>query len=611
VLAALVAVFAGERVVSGVPLMRLALSGGGALVLVGATLWRALAWRGNSGDARAVERIFLLSYLGCTLAVLFFLLASGLGTRLGIVSAEPGASASARTALLVIGAVLLCASLLPAIAARWAAGPEYSAGSATASVDRLRISQVATAALTIGLAVPFLVLTGYVAKERDKSLDLSYFKTSSPGTASEELVESLGTPLEVLLFFPPTSDVTDQLRGYFRTLGEGGRSVQVEEYDRVVSPQEAQENGVVSDGIIVLKSGEKRERIPLPVRLAEARLQLRTLDTKVQEALMRLSREERTVYMTVGHGELNDQESARATDTLSISSSTFAIESLLQYLNYTYRQLGVRTGLANEVPQDAAMVLVLGPRRPFLEPELRTLERYLARGGSVFFALEPDSDFELGPLERLGVRFDKTPLADDQNYILFRQNISDRRLLHTNNVFSHASTATAAEAGIGDGTLFWGAGSIRPLSDDAPGITVIARSMLTAFADSSRDFQPGPTEERLQFPLAVAIEKPAPVIGENGEGRALIYADADLFTDEVVQSIGLNGALLADGIRWLGHEEELAGETSSEADVPIVHTRRENVAWFYSTILGAPSLVLALGLLGVRRRRSRQTERTA
>ncbi len=83
----------------------------------------------------------------------------------------------------------------------------------------------------------------------------------------------------------------------------------------------------------------------------------------------------------------------------------------------------------------------------------------------------------------------------------------------------------------------------------------------------------------------------------------LVYADAEMFTDAVLSSLRINASLAADGMRWLGKEENLAGTTVSEEDVPIQHTRAQDVGWFYSTILGAPALVLLFGLVGVQRRR--------
>ena len=56
------------------------------------------------------------------------------------------------------------------------------------------------------------------------------------------------------------------------------------------------------------------------------------------------------------------------------------------------------------------------------------------------------------------------------------------------------------------------------------------------------------------------------------------------------------GSVVADGIRWLGGEEDFAGEVVSEEDVPIQHTQSENVAWFYAIIFGAPALVMGVGV---------------
>jgi hypothetical protein len=44
----------------------------------------------------------------------------------------------------------------------------------------------------------------------------------------------------------------------------------------------------------------------------------------------------------------------------------------------------------------------------------------------------------------------------------------------------------------------------------------------------------------------------------------------------------------------------------SEKDRPLEHTKDKDVVWFYSTIIGAPLLVLGLGLLSVRLRRRRR-----
>src|SRR5690606_36978688 len=240
---------------------------------------------------------------------------------------------------------------------------------------------------------------------------------------------------------------------------------------------------------------------------------------------------------------------------------------------------------------------------------------------------DPESTFDSGPLaRRLGVRYVAEPLADDQQHVRQRGNNSDRRLIVTDRFSAHAAATTLSRARPGGAVLFVGAGHLEDASgaggtasgggeaaDGAPRPTFIVRSLPSTFGDRNRNFEfDEGAEQRGSYNLVAAVETAAAMDaggkagshasdGARGDGarpmRALVYADADIFTDAVLRSLGLNAALVADGIKWLGGEEALAGAAESEEDVPIRHTRAEDVLWFYSTILGAPALVLAFGLV--------------
>ncbi|MGH7471357.1 MAG: Gldg family protein, partial [Longimicrobiales bacterium] len=495
---------------------------------------------------------------------------------------------------------------LPALAAQWAVGPLQRGGREASAVDRLRITQMAAAGLTVALAAAFLMLMGWVASERDKTLDLSYFRTASPGSAARQIVESRNAPLRVLLFFPPANEVRDQVLGYFRALDRVAENVTIEEFDRLASPEIAQQFRVTQDGSIVLAYNDRSEIITMPVQWREARQRLRAFDAEVQRALMRVAREERTIYLTVGHGELNDPASSGPLEAAPFRSVD-ALRRLFGLLNYRVAELGLQGGLGNEVPDDAAMVLVLGPARPFLEPELQSLDRYLSRGGSVLLALEPEGTFQLGPLrQRLGIDFHAVRLADDRQHVRLRGNLADRRLIITDRFSSHASLATLGRVGVGSGMLLMGAGYLEP-ADSTRLPSIVVRSLPSTFADRNGDFEfDEKTEVRKQYSVVAAFDVPR--TQQNGDttattGRAMVFADAELFSDAVVTSLGLNAALAADAVRWLGREESLGGETTSEEDVPVVHTRAQDIVWFHATLFGAPALVLILGLVGVRRRR--------
>lgn len=602
----LVLVFLGQRILAVTPVTWL-----GVGVVLAATLWRALSWRRASGEARSMEGLLLLAQIGCVLALALYAL--GRDAALGAVGpdfATAEAEARFRAGLRVAWSLVLGLSLLPLLGAAWAVGMRRSSGEAD-EVEALRVRETAAGGLTLALAASALVLLGWVAQERDRTLDLSYFRTASPGSTTEEIVSSLENPLQVLVFFPQVNEVKDQVLTYFEALANATDRVEIQEYDRVQAPEVAREHRVTADGTVILSSGEVEERLTVPTQLASARGLLRRLDSEIQNRLLRLLRGRRIVYLTVGHGELNDPSSAGPLEGEREDTGVQALKEILGLLNYDVQDLGIGSGLGREVPDDAAAVLVLGPLRPFLDEELESLDAYLAGGGSLLLAVDPDTDFPTGPLERrLGVAVNPVPLADDAQHLRRRGNLSDRRLLVTDRFSSHASVSTLSRMGVGSGIVLFGTGSVDEVEGPGEGQarrSFIIRTLPSTFDDLDRDFEfDPPEEERMSWPVAAAVETPRPEEG-SGEGmRALVFADADLFGDLVLRNVGLNGALVADGLRWLGREEELAGETTSEEDVAIVHTRAEDVAWFYSTIVGAPALVLLAGLLGIWLRRRRR-----
>ena len=89
---------------------------------------------------------------------------------------------------------------------------------------------------------------------------------------------------------------------------------------------------------------------------------------------------------------------------------------------------------------------------------------------------------------------------------------------------------------------------------------------------------------------------------KSDESRIFVAADVDLFSDDLIR-YEANLRLLADIVYWLRSVEEPVVPTVSEADVPIVHKKEEDALIFYSTTLGVPLLVLALGLATTRRKR--------
>jgi len=593
-------VFLGERILSGASTARLVASSAGSLLVLASAAWRVASWQRARAEgppeAARVEAQLALAHAGCVLALALYFLSTDAGmSLLRLDFADEAARGRYRTALQVLWLTVAAVSLLPALVAGLVQGARSGAGAA-GLLEAERVGEAFNAGLVIALAGTLLFVVGFVAARRDRSLDLGYFRTSSPGTATTALARSLHDPLQVLLFFPDASPVKGEVEDYFQALARSGVRLRVEEHDRLADPDVSRRFDVRDDGTVVLMSADRKGRVVLPVEMEQARGRLRTLDRDVQTQLLRLVRTKRVAYMTVGHGELNDTVSEADLAQKGLGGVD-AMRSLLGLLNYEVMNLSLTTGLGRDVPTDAAVVLVLGPRRSFLPEELAVLDRYLARGGSLLLALQPRSDFRLGPLERrLGVRFDGVPLADDQQFVRRRGDRTDRGLLVTDRFSSHVAVKTASLAGSDAAALFPDPGRLEAADSATVHPVFLVHTLPSSFLDLNGNYEAdGPREKRGTYNLAAAVQPDS--------ARALVYADAEMFTDAVLSSSRINASLAADGVRWLGREEALSGTVASEEDVPIQHTQAQDVGWFYSTILGAPALVLVFGLVGVRRRR--------
>ncbi len=640
-LAGLAAVFAGARVFDGTGWLHLPLVILGSGAVLAAVVRRFVLWRSAEGERRSVEAVFAFGYAGSALALAGYVPGTEGGLDLlGLEFEGIRDRIRFQRFFLVASPIVLGASLLPVLGAQWALAKGGSEGAL--QVDAMRVRETAANALSAALGGAALVLVGYIAAALNQTADFSYFKTATPGESVREIVRNMDGTLEAALFFPEVNEVKDEVRNYLDELARATGKVAIEEYDRYTDPDAAADFNARSDGTLFLRLDGRTEQVGLLLDLNEARGRLRVLDSYVQQALLRLNRERRFAYLTKGHGEFNDPLSTDEPEEdeppslrerwrpgmeseLDRGPPLGALREMLDYLNYETRDIGIGEGLGDRIPDDAAIVMILGPQRAFLDAEMNTVREYLDRGGSLLVAMEPGSEFPLEDLrDYLGVDYNPAMTIDDRVFVPSNPPSSaDRRFIVTNRFSTHASVTTAGRSG--SEIIMVGPGSFQ-VADDVPGIraSLVIRSLPSSYADLNGDYRfDEETEVREEHGLAVAVERaeePAddeePADGEHqtageepGEGvdasaprgpgpgmRALVYGDAEIFSDQILRRLQLNAFVVADGIRWLGGEENFAGDVVSEEDVPILHTRSENVGWFYAIIFGAPALVLGVGV---------------
>ncbi|MBZ4399681.1 Gldg family protein [Myxococcus sp. AS-1-15] len=591
--AGLLAVFIGERIL-GVGTGRGLFSGLGVALAVGATAWRFVGSRGASLDRRRVDGWVLGLYGLGLLALGLYFLQSDLGLSLF------DAPLSQKAPKLAV----MLAALFPALLACCLV-PLALVEVATQAMARAPVMETgrARSALYSGLGLSFVLVfafaTMYVVTQANTTWDLSYFRTAKPGDSTRKVVRGLNEPLQVMLFFPPANEVGEAVGQYFRDLSvESPGLLSVERLDQAVEPARAKTLGVHNNGTIVLARGERKEPFTVGLELDRARGQLQRLDQEVQRRLLTVARPRRVVYFTAGHGE---RAETRPVPGEMPKPSVAQLKELLRAQNVDVRPLGVAEGLGREVPGDAAALVVMGATRDFLPEELTAVREYLSRGGRLWMALEPEGPSFEALLAPMGLKYLGTPLANDQVYFRTARQQSDRGNLGTASFSSHPSvTSLSAMAGQSP-VAFLGAGALDQLQPLPNGVMhdISVRAHGATFSDANGNFSPDPGEMRRTWPLVVAVEEPAAKGKE--PMRAVVMADADVVSDVVLPNMG-NAYLAVDTLRWLTGEEAVSGAVSSEEDVPIQHTREQDVAWFYATVFLAPALVLAVGFVTTRRR---------
>ncbi|WP_437565023.1 Gldg family protein [Sorangium sp. So ce542] len=595
---ALLAIFLGERVVPTIDGLRYALSGLGLLTLALVTALRFATAVRETGERRAVERaLAILSALGLVAVAAYFTTTDAGRNLLGVSRAAPELRARIEAATTVGWIALLVIATVPLFFGEAALAPMRRAE----RIEGRRVRAATLSGVTLAFAAVYSALFVYAASQLELKADFSYYRTARPGDSTKRVAESLTEPLKITAFFPQLNEVGAEVEGYLREVKAASPQITVEMQDRLLVPALAKEAKVTQDGVIVLSRDTSRETLNIGADIKAAGAKLKSLDADFQKALLKVIRAQRTAYLTVGHGEMN--ESTNAADGRTAKN----LRKLLESQNYVVKDLGLAQGLGSELPKDAGVVVVLGPQKEFLPEEVAALKRYADEGGHLLLALDPEAKVDLSPLAgAVGLTWKPEVLANDRVYVRRRFNESDQAMLVTTRYSSHASVSTLSRHAQQAPTIFPGAASLDKADGGDLKIDFVVRSMGETFADANGNFKFDEGEKRSAYNLAAAVSKELAPGGGDGkdkkELRAFVVADADVFSDAAFRNEP-NIVLALDAFRWLGGEESFAGEITTNEDVRIEHTKEKDQVWFWATILVAPAMVLGLGLFITRRGR--------
>ncbi len=237
-----------------------------------------------------------------------------------------------------------------------------------------RSTQVGTNAVIATLAMlAILVLINFLGVRYDQRVDLTENKLFTLSPLSQQVVRNLQQPVKVWIFDPKVNPNDRELLENYRRYGS---NLQFEFVDPQLRPQLAQRFNVQSPGQVYLEYGSQRQLLQT-VSDAE-----RLSEVQLTNGIERLTSDRAdTVYFLQGHGE-RPLEQVEGGISLAVKT--------LGEKNFTAQPLNLAD--RSEVPEDASLVVVVGPKRALFEQEVQALENYLTSGGSLLLMIDPDTN---------------------------------------------------------------------------------------------------------------------------------------------------------------------------------------------------------------------------
>ena len=593
---------AAERIIAAPGPMRSMLrvaAGAAVLVALAARIQRALA---GSGPARRVELLFCAGYaVGC------------LAVALPLASDSPLA-ASAWPILWLGSAVPLV--LMELSLASAAPGQPATDG---------RIGAAAQSGLEMVLILTSVVALNFLASSTEKHVDLSYLQATHPSLTLTQIASRLPEPVEVRVFYPEIHEVRERLIAYFGELRRSGARLDVAFLDEAIDHAAAVRYRVQGNGTVVVAKDNRMVPITLGLEWEVAKRQLEDFDSQLQWAINKVSRN-RKVYFISGHGEADAGKDANREsgprvenplkgihlntpdETVDSSRRFTELHKLLRSQGYEVDQLGT-TGLVSAVPRDAVAVFLVAPSSPLFAEEIAELRRYFDGAGRLVVFLDPDRSTNLEEL--LGayrVRFVPQLLANEYLHMRKTSTPSDNTLLVTNSYSTHPSALTISRSPGTFRMLFARSGYLEEIPTPTGGSPWVVYFTIHAdsqtFADLNGNYQfDASSELRRPYELAAAV------VGHGNsarrESRMLVYADVDVISDALMTNPGNRQAIM-DALSYLTMDEAIPF-TTSISDPMIRHTQQQDKVWFYSVSFAIPVLVLAGGMVSLRRPRRRSS----
>lgn len=242
--------------------------------------------------------------------------------------------------------------------------------------------------LTLGIFGCFVLLLAIQAilNNHNYRVDLTPEKRFTLSPRTEQIVKNLQTDVQALAFINSDRPENFFVEDMLWRMGNLSKHFHYTIVDMNRNPALARQYHAQQYGTLVFEAQGKQKGVLLS-----------SGESAVASTLMHVTRKkDRTIYFLTGHGEGSLSNEDTHTGYSKLRGSI---------LDETYHEKPLSFGTSGGVvPDDATVVIILGPKGPFPEGEIAALEAYVQRGGSLFVLLDVHGSPSLTPfLEKYNV----------------------------------------------------------------------------------------------------------------------------------------------------------------------------------------------------------------
>lgn len=474
---------------------------------------------------------------------------------------------------------------------------------------------VRTGTLSAGvlLIAALLVIVNYFGDKYHKRFDWTSSRLYTLSEKSANVVRDLDKDVEFVVFLQPGDELYEPVRELLAQYDAASQRVRVRyvdpQRDRMQAERLIQQYQISGYGVVVA-SGKDKRVIPSNdlAELDFSGMQMGQAPTlsgfKGEQlftgAILQLGEGRKPkVIFTTGHGErsLDDQG----------PEGLAGIQQLLGQDNFDVEEWSALGKTA--VPPGTDLVVVAGPRSPFLQPELSALAAYLNGGGRVLLLIEPT----LGQAEGMGL----TPTGFETWLGQFGVELGNDIVVDPPNTIPGFTAATLFANEYGDHPVTNALSQSKlPVlvsvarsvgRNEAAGLTITELARTSGEGWGETDLAALSEVERGDDDLAGPVSLGVAVEADKGQGRKmrlLVFGDSDFATNQLIQANSPNQILLSNSLNWLvAREALLAIPPRKTEQVRLNLTQEQGYTVYAIALLLLPALAAIAGVVVWSRRR--------